>query len=353
MSGPSLLDIALPSSASAITDEVWQLVADELNSIGQPGRCDSRADQPTPPTPAITGGCEKSIFLVLDSETGGDHAIECECAEGSSVSSVLESTVLPHPVNFAAAEIVVHRARQIVEDGVVEIEERILPVRWDQATGKPTKCTNHSLEAGDRVCVKLPGACDAKSGAVVTAYAPEAPATLNNNVERWYQPEAKRERLSQVQYSIQIIEDSRGCMTEYEPLRRGVPMMCAESKTLLPAMRMLNKHRLVRQLSSPKLTCVAGQTAQLQIGSETPADGSRDWDGVRLAVASEQTEKGLMVELAMHASEDEREFERRMALVVEPGQTIVLNANAGPTASDAPKQAKPAVYIVVTPEIVK
>jgi hypothetical protein len=118
-------------------------------------------------------------------------------------------------------------------------------------------------------------------------------------------------------------------------------------------MRMLNKHQLIRQLSSPKLTCVAGQTAQLQIGSETPAEDSDEWKGVRLAVASEETENGLMIELAMHASEEKREYERRMALVVEPGQTIVLNAKAGPAAEPELQQPEPAVYIVVTPEVVK
>jgi hypothetical protein len=353
LSGPSLLDIALPPSAAA-TDELWQLVANELDAIGQPAQCDWRVEQSTPTTPTIADNSrQKSIYLVLDSVRGGDSVIECECKEGTTVRSVLQGAVLPHPVDFGAAEIAVHRACTLVKDGgVVEVKKSVLPVKWDQAAGQPTECTDHALQACDKVCVNIPAA-HGTAKAVATAYTQATPAPRSASVERWYQPVEGDENTTQIQYSIQIIEDSHGCMAEYEQLRRGAPMMCAESKTLLPAMRMLNKHQLIRQLSSPKLTCVAGQTAQLQIGSEKPVEDSDEWEGVRLAVASEETENGLMIELAMHASEEKRDYERRMALVVEPGQTIVLNAKAGPAFTDAPKEHEPAVYIVVTPEIVK
>ena len=60
-----------------------------------------------------------------------------------------------------------------------------------------------------------------------------------------------------------------------------------------------------------------------------------------------------MIELAMHAIEQERRYEVRTALLVEPGQTLVLNANAAPDSQDEPKQTQPAVYVVLTPEVVK
>jgi hypothetical protein len=351
MSGPSLLDISFPPRAPAVTDEMWQHVANELDAISRPIPCNSGGNRVTPPTPAITGpSLKKSIFLMLDSDAGGDYAIECECNEDSSVSSVLEGAVLPHPVNFAAAEIAVHRPSEVVEDGVVKIENSILPVRWDQATGKPTKCTNHALQARDLVWVKLTASADTKSEAVAAAYSQGSCETRSNMGK--YRLEQVTHAATQIQYNIQIIEDSRGCMTEYEPLRRGVPMMYAESKTLLPAMRMLQKHQLIRQLSSPQLICTAGQTAQVRIGGETSEDSDR-WEGVRLEVASEKAENGLMVELAMHATQQKRDLAVRTALLVEPGQTIVLNANAIPAQEGESKQQDTPVYVVLTPEEVR
>jgi hypothetical protein len=157
----------------------------------------------------------------------------------------------------------------------------------------------------------------------------------------------------QIQYTINIIEDCRGCLQEYEALRKGAPMMFAESKTLLPAIRMLEKNHLIRQLSTPKLMCTEGQSAELEIASEAETERFSNWTGVRLEVGSERFEDGLKVELAMHASEDERRFRVRTAVVVDEGQTIVMNANAGPVRRDDTQQERPAVYIVLTPEVLK
>jgi hypothetical protein len=126
-------------------------------------------------------------------------------------------------------------------------------------------------------------------------------------------------------------------------------MMCAESKTLLPAMRALHKHELIRQLSSPKITCSAGQTAELEIASAE----STERDGMRLEVSGQQMNDGLMVQLAMCSSDDQRNFEVRSAMMVEEGQTIVLNANRGPKRDDNSQSEEPAVYIVVTPEVIR
>jgi hypothetical protein len=172
-------------------------------------------------------------------------------------------------------------------------------------------------------------------------------------LETPYQQVSATQDVKQIQYSINIIEDCRGCLGEYDALRKGAPMMFAESKTLLPAMRAMHKHQLIRQLSSPKVICTAGQTAELEISGESTSDGPNEWEGLRLAVAAEEVDKGLMVELTMNAREHKQRFEVRTALLVESGQTIVLNANAAPATRSESKQDEPSVYIVVTPEIVK
>lgn len=156
-----------------------------------------------------------------------------------------------------------------------------------------------------------------------------------------------RKSAARIQYSIQIVEDCNDCMSEYDALRRGAPIMRAESKTLLPTMRVLHKHQLVRQLSSPKVQCDAGQTAQIEVA------GDDDSGSIRLEVASEDSENGLMVKLAMHAEEGDQSFEVKTAQRIEPGQTIVLNATPLPAQGDSANKEPRCVYVVLTPEVVK
>jgi hypothetical protein len=154
---------------------------------------------------------------------------------------------------------------------------------------------------------------------------------------------------TQIQYTIQIVEDRADCLHEYESLRRGAPLMMADSKTLLPAMRALNKHELIRQLSAPKIICTAGEKAELQIDSEA-ASGA---DGVRIAIASEEFQDGLKVDLAMHSADEENGREVRTQMLISHGQAIVQKVNPVASPQDEPRNVRTATYIVVTPEIVK
>lgn len=335
-----LLDFALPSPASPETDDMWQRVAaelDEARSNCQIG-CGSQD---------ITGA-NKTVTLILDSPSGGDCAIQSECNANTTIGSMLRGAVLPHPVNFSEAQIVICRPRTVTyADNSIEVEERILPVRWDPAIGEPTKCTNHTLQPNDRVCVRVNATSADRTDAIAAAYTQAAPI-VNRAIPSPRAMTADKEP-AQILYNIQIIEDREGCMSEYEAIERGAPMMCAESKSLLPAMRALHKHELIRQVSSPKVVCIAGETAQLEIGIGNP----ENWEGVRLELGSEQVESGLKVELALHTTKDQRDMKVCTALIVEPGQTIVLNANASPAAKEKSNSAQPAVYVIVTPEIIE
>jgi hypothetical protein len=325
-------------SNSPVSDEVWKRLAIELN--GECRACEA--------TEAMANDAPKSVFLILDNPAGGDLALSQKCGSDTTVASVLRGSALPNPVNFANAEIVIRRTCTVVNDDMtVEVEERLLPVLWDQSTGEPTKCTNHTLQPNDRVCVRINATSEKRPMAIAAAYNQAAPV-----VQRAIpMPRAAMAStpLKQIQYNIQVVEDCEGCLSEYEALDRGAPMMFAESKTLLPAMRAMEKHDLIRQLSSPKLICTAGQSAQMEVGSEA----TDEWQGLRLEVASEQVENGLKVELAMHSTQDNRNVKVATALIVEPGQTIVLNANAAPRAKGESDSEERAVYVIVTPEVVE
>lgn len=341
VSGNSLFGSSAGVYTSAVSDAMWQQIAGDLAETKERGHCFC-LDRPTSP--------QGAVFLILENPAGGDFAIAADCDPDTTVSSVLHGAALPHPVNFATAEIAVRRAASLLgnEDVAIEADESVLPVRWDNATGEPTACTDHALKPNDRICVKLAAAVAATPTAATAGYeAPTPTARPRSGARR--QRGSDEENAAQIQYSIQIVEDRQGCLTEYETLRHGAPMMIAESKSLLPAMRMLHKHELIRQLSSPKVICTAGQTAELEIDSSETIER----DGMRLEISGQEMGDGLMVQLAMHSGDEQRNFEVRSALLIEEGQTIVLNANRGAKRPEDAQAEEPAVYIVLTPEIVK
>jgi hypothetical protein len=219
-------------------------------------------------------------------------------------------------------------------------------VLWQQVA---TELENSSRELpNDRIYVKLAANNESAPSRVATAYVLPNPVRAEATRPQ-SSIDAGNEGETQIQYSIQVIEDREGCLCEYEALRRGAPMMCAETKTLLPAIRALHKHELVRQLSWPKITCIDGQTAEARMASAESAER----DGMRLEVSGQQMNDGLMVQLAVCSSDDERDLEVRTAMMVKEGQTIVLNANRGQNRQDGAQSEEPAVYIMVTPEVVR
>ena len=251
---------------------------------------------------------KKTVCVVLD--LGGiDFAAQAACDRDAMISSVLRGTVLPHPVNFAVAE---------------------TPV-----------C---QLPCGEN--------CAEKTAAIAAGYV-EATAASPGAVRAYATARHKNEfTLAQFQYSIQIIEDKNGCLKEFADLRSNKAMMFAESKTLIPAMRILAKQNLIKQVSAPKITCEPGGEAEMDIAQQR-GDGNSHPVELRLQVASEQTKNGMMVQLTMHTNDGERASDVRTAVHMEPGQTIVLNAKASPASSDESQGEQSATYVIVTPEVLK
>lgn len=178
-----------------------------------------------------------------------------------------------------------------------------------------------------------------------TTCAPRA-SVLQTALEIPSDSSAAADEAKQVKYSIQVIEDRHGCMAEFKELRDGSPIMFAESKTLLPTIRLLHRSDVIRQLSSPRIICAAGQTAQIEISN----NACEQWNDVWLEVASNKAPNGLAVELGICSK---RNCPGHTSLLVETGKSIVLNLNDSQASQSEPEQDEPAVYIVLTPEVVK
>jgi len=258
---------------------------------------------------------------------------ECECKSKCAEAEAFHSAAPTVPslswsVQFPEIEQV--RQQWITLASILDLDLPIIQTGY--ATCDATAC-----EKSCNSCEKKP-----------TAAVPRSPVPRPSiSPAQEIAPEGE---MAQVLYNIEIIEDRHGCLSEFEALRQG--LMFADSSTLLPAMRILHKHQLIRTMSSPKLICTTGHTAQLAIGGETTPGQSDSWEGIRIEVASKQYEKGLKVALALDACEEQQKYAVQTSVLVEPGQSIVLNANALPTLKSEAAEAQHAVYIVLTPELV-
>ena len=189
--------------------------------------------------------------------------------------------------------------------------------------------------------VILPNPVPTRTACAIAPVAPAAPA-------------ATAGKATQVLFNIQVIEDRTGCLTEYESFREGACTMFADSGTLLPALRILQKHNLVGTIAAPKLICTTGDRAAMQIGREVAANDKVRWQGLKMEIAAEQYEASLKVDFAVHVSDEDRDCEVHTAVLLEEGQSIVLNSNAAATCDNEEDCCqKPATYVVLTPEVVK
>ncbi len=166
-------------------------------------------------------------------------------------------------------------------------------------------------------------------------------------------PVAPASKITQVLFNIQVIEDRTGCLAEYEAFQNGDCIMFAESSTLLPALRIMQKHNLVGSLAAPKLVCMTGDHAHLQVGNEIATGDKPRWQGVKVEVGAEEYETGLKVELAVHASHEEHTCQVHTAVHLEEGQTIVLRSQTTAAGDEEDCCCKSATYVVLTPELVK
>ena len=165
---------------------------------------------------------------------------------------------------------------------------------------------------------------------------------------------APADKVSQVLFNIQVIEDRTGCLAEYESFQNGDCILFADSKTLLPALRILEKHNLVGSVASPKLVCITGRRAQMEVGAEVATGEEPHWQGVKVEVEAEKYESGLKIDFAVHTSDKEHTCDVRTAVLLDEGQTIVLKSQTASAAGDEEDCCcKPTTYVVLTPELMK
>jgi hypothetical protein len=357
------------------------------------------------PTPAEPKGAQ-ALIVVIENGPVGHTAFLMDYRPDANVGSILRKAQYPRPINFASTKIAVHRPRHHVnEDLTVEAEEQILRVDWDSKANQPTKKSNHRLQPNDRIVVTLPPATAvpiptpmlvpaaapyppppviAAQSIPALPHPPHAPETwkavhysaLPASVPSPYQanptvslaqvvaevPVEVRESLSPapttaVKFNVVVLEDTGDSFAEFHQLRSQMPFMLTDTATIEGTLRILQKHNLVQTIANPKMIVVAGEEGTFEVGTETPGD-KVPWTGTRATMGARELGGGLAVDFKFELSADGRVDAVTSSLIVPHGQSVIMKTGSqSPEAAkddDAARQkSEHAVYVVLTPEIVR
>lgn len=169
--------------------------------------------------------------------------------------------------------------------------------------------------------------------------------------------EAKPASPATVRFEVVVVEDVGDSFAEFEQLRTSMPFMLTDTPTITGTLRALEKHKLVRRVAAPKLMVATGDEATFQVGTETP-NAEVPWTGTKATMGARELGGGLAVDFSYEMTADGRANTVRASLIVPHGQSVVMKTGdekLKATNADAEKKdgAKHAVYVVLTPEIVK
>ena len=288
----------------------------------------------------------KAVYLVVENQRG-DNVLRMPCDLQTTVREVLSDAIWPQPIDLADCEIEVRRVTDSFGD-----RQEIIPVEWTTDEGQPSGVLNLSLLPGDRIFVTEPEASPIR--AAPRAAHPQSPPLLQPPAPVVEESQVAT-NATQIVYRVQVLEDPHDNLAELGSLRDG--FLAGDKETLLGAVRILKKNKLVRVLAQPTLAATAGQEVQLRVGSETP---SGDFQGTELKIKGATWSDAIQLDLALTVEYDQKKFEIDASAIVDRGETVVfgrpgkcpVGENAQLCKYSCAKSTCRGVryYVVVTPE---
>jgi hypothetical protein len=213
-----------------------------------------------------------------------------------------------------------------------------------------------------------PAAMPSPAGAAFGAVQPtqfSAPQPMPVAAPRPPDENPQTNKRSQIRFDVAIVEDTSGSMTEIIPSDRDFPCIPVDSQTMLATLRILEKHNLIRVITSSKTIATAGELATFQLEGEKFDDKNQrlSQNNLRYDITAHERGGGLAVEFKLQQNERDRNLGISIATMVAHGQTIIMKgrwqppqqaaAAAEAAKDDAGSKAQNPVYVIVTPEPVR
>jgi hypothetical protein len=152
----------------------------------------------------------------------------------------------------------------------------------------------------------------------------------------------------QVLYDILIVEDAQNSMAEFEGLESD-GVTTADAATTLAALRILEKHRLLRRMAEPRLVTTLGRTAQLSVGGELPeTHGERPAarEETRVEISAMGPAAALAVSVNAKIERGGKSASLKTTATVPQGHVMIARMQSDGDSDDG------SVYLIVTPSTV-
>ena len=338
------------------TDEIREAIEKKLSD---------RLDKPRVYVDVAVSNSRAFYIIFTDAKTG-DSVTRVALKSRTTVLDALASAIYPHPINLGRAEIRISRP---TSDG---LSSQQLSVDWNAITQSDDHATNHRLLPGDRIFVspietrvvrpipdtvwaavnnpKLEGFQPTPltaGGAARQPHALPTPATRDNIGHE------KRE----VRLDMKIIQDSKDNLKEFDSLKKK-DFMYADSSATLGALRILEKNKLIEVLTAPAITVHARQTASLSVVAEPPAGSNKSQQIVEVEVTPVVHETpyqlpSVEVEIKTKVTLQGKTTAQDTRVIVGHGKTVILRVLPSPLKGKLNANGDAAVYVVITPKLLK
>jgi hypothetical protein len=154
----------------------------------------------------------------------------------------------------------------------------------------------------------------------------------------------------QIAYDITFLDDFDGTLAEFEELQK-VGFMAGDSTSILGALRVFEKYKLVARIGDQRLVCDVGRSRNAFLRRDTDDGGSRRAQELEVKVQASRLGKSIV--LSVDAAHDGRMKGVETVLDELNNKTAVMRLDRPAGDENSLRESKPTVYVIVTPRWVK
>ena len=160
------------------------------------------------------------------------------------------------------------------------------------------------------------------------------------------------EEPQRIEFRIAFVEDRENALAEFDDVSSDPNQSCLKSQAILPALRVLEKHGVIKMLSVPRIVCRAGEEVKVETNIAA-ANDSAEIDTLTFKVYGGRRDGALRLGFSVDSTLN---GERQIGWMgthfsYEPGETLIIKRHFDDSSKAASRDAPP-IYVVLTPRVV-
>ena len=303
-------------------------------------------------------GPGSKVSITLRTDDGPDVQSSTAVNDGEPLADLLKRMAYPHPIDLRGAVVeLTHPYGGYDRDGATTWAIALQP-----ETGEPHPSENRAVHGGDSIKIHLHPKVElapASAAAVpAQAAAPDYPdatppmrpqtasadraAPTSDAVDFRTAPDA-------VEFHMGFIEDLSGDLAEFANAGDSNGITIRQTAVLGPALRVLEKHGLIKTLNNPRIRTAVGRPAEFALAEPIEGTDRAFHPAQRIRILGHHAGRGpdgrtLIVEVEASATHGDRKFEVKGGLTMLEGETALVKMRTPEGKKSGP------LYVAVTPE---